>query len=326
MHTTAQPRTPQHTRAVLMLLLANLFWGLSFPLMKAIAGTHLRLLPDSDTWFVTACTLAPRFLLGGFILGLLCHRQLRFLSRSEWKQGAGLGLFAFSGMVFQTDGLMFTSASTSAFLTQLYAIMIPVWLALRARRGPSPIVWLSCVLVLAGVAVLAQLDWRDLRLGRGELETLIGSIFFMGQILWLDRAEFAGNRPLPVTSVMFAVEGIAATAMAFIIAPTAANLVIPWTSGAWLGFTALLTALCTIGAYTIMNTWQPKITATEAGLIYCVEPVFASLLALFLPAWFAALGGFDYPNEVATTHLLLGGGLITAANVLIQLKPPAKIA
>jgi hypothetical protein len=61
-------------------------------------------------------------------------------------------------------------------------------------------------------------------------------------------------------------------------------------------------------------------------LIYCVEPVFASLLALVLPAWFSLRYAIDYPNEIASANLLLGGGLITAANVLIQLKPPPKPA
>ena len=46
-----------------------------------------------------------------------------------------------------------------------------------------------------------------------------------------------------------------------------------------------------------MNTWQPKITATEAGLIYCVEPIFGSGMALFLPALFSAWAAIDYPNE-----------------------------
>jgi hypothetical protein len=73
-----------------------------------------------------------------------------------------------------------------------------------------------------------------------------------------------------------------------------------------------------------MNAWQPKITATEAGLIYCVEPVFGALMALFLPAIFSVWAGIAYLNEAATWTLLVGGGLITAANVLIQLKPPAK--
>jgi len=34
--------------------------------------------------------------------------------------------------------------------------------------------------------------------------------------------------------------------------------------------------------------------------------------------------GFDYPNELVTWQLLVGGGLITAANILIQLKPAAR--
>ncbi len=80
----------------------------------------------------------------------------------------------------------------------------------------------------------------------------------------------------------------------------------------------LLTLFCTLGPFTLMNQWQPKITATEAGLIYCVEPIFASIMALFLPALLSVWAGLVYPNEQLTWHLLLGGGLITLANVLIQ--------
>ena len=321
----ATPKSPQHTQALLALLLANLCWGLSFPLIKAIGFVHAQLTPGVSSWFITASTLAPRFLLGALVVGAFSLGALRTLTRSELRQGVGLALFSVTGMVFQNDGLLFTSASTSAFLTQLYAITIPVWLALRARRGPSATVWTSCALVVAGVAVLAQLDWRDLRLGRGELETLICSLFFMGQILWLDRAEFANNRALPVTFLMFLLQGLATAGMAVVTAPQLGDLLTPWTSGPWVAFMLTLTLFCTVGAYTLMNAFQPKITATEAGLIYCVEPVFASILALFLPAWLATFGGFDYPNETATASLLIGGGLITAANVLIQLNPPPKV-
>jgi hypothetical protein len=83
----------------------------------------------------------------------------------------------------------------------------------------------------------------------------------------------------------------------------------------------LLTAACTLAAFTIMNKWQPFITTTEAGLLYCSEPVFTALLALFLPAWFSLWGGLDYLNETLGVNLLVGGGLITLANVLIQMKP-----
>jgi len=311
----------QHRQAIWMLLLANLLWSVSFPLIKSLALLQERLVPGSSTWFITASALVPRFALGTLVLGILCWRGVRTLTRSEWRQSVGLGLFALAGMTLQNDGLQFTSASTSAFLTQFYAIMIPVYLALRSRRLPPAIVWVSCALVVAGVAVLARLDWHDLKLGRGELETLIASVFFMGQILWLERTEFAGNRALPVTVVMFGVMAVAAGVMAAGLAPPAANMLGLWTNGPWLGFTLALTVLCTLGSFTLMNVWQPRMTATEAGLLYCTEPVFTSLLALFLPAWFSRWSGFDYPNEVTSVSLLLGGGLITAANVLIQLQP-----
>jgi drug/metabolite transporter (DMT)-like permease len=311
-----------HTKAVAALLLANLLWGLSFPLIKGLVYAHQQALPGSDNWFITACTIGPRFVLATAVMLLFAGRALGGLTPLERKQGVGLGLTAAAGMLFQNDGLQFTSASVSAFLTQFYAIMIPVWVALRARRAPPTVVWASCALVLVGAAVLAKFDPREMRLGRGEVETLLSSVFFMAQILWLERPEFAGNRVLPVTLVMFAIEAAIFLAMALATAPRAGDLLALWASPPWVGFTLALTVFCTLGAFTLMNTWQPKITATEAGLIYCVEPVFASVMALFLPGLFSAWAGFNYPNEQATLHLLVGGGLITVANVLLQFRPP----
>lgn len=306
-----------------MLLLANLFWGVSFPVIKSLGLLHARLIPDSGSWFSTFYSIAPRFLLA---LLLLVVWQGRGFWRARWlevKQGVIIGLFAAGGMLFQVDGLQFTAASTSAFLTQFYAIMIPIYLAVRTRRRPPPVVWVSCAAVLAGVAILGQFDWRQLSFGRGEWETLLCSVFFMGQILWLEKPEFATNRVPKLTLVMFATEAAVFWLLAGFSAPDAATLLIPWTSPGWLGLTATLTVFCTLGAFLLMNTWQPKITATEAGLIYCVEPIFGSALALFLPGLISVWIGISYPNETATSALLIGGGLITVANILIQLSPPA---
>lgn len=311
-----------HSQAVAALLLATALWGVSFPLIKSIALVHQQLLPDSGNWFIAAMTVAPRFLVSALVLGWLVRRELRSLTRLEIGQGLALGGAVTLGMLFQNDGLQFTPASTSAFLTQLYAILIPVWVAVRARRAPGLMVWVCCGLVLAGVAVLGRFDFATLRLGRGEAETLVSSLFYMVQILVLSDRRFAANRPLPVTVVMFGALAVLCTAFAFTAAPRAADFFVPWTSGSWLVFNGLLTVLCTLGAFTLMNSWQPKITATEAGLIYCSEPVFTALMALFVPGWFSSWAGLDYPNEHVTWHLLVGGGLITVANVLIQLRPP----
>jgi drug/metabolite transporter (DMT)-like permease len=315
----------QHRQALVMLLLANLFWGVSFPVVKALAQLHECLLPRAGAWFSVNYAVAPRFVLAAMVLVFWQGRKVLTVTRGEWVQGGVIGLFAAGGMLLQTDGLRFTAASTSAFLTQFYAILIPVYVALRARRNPGGRVWGSCALVLAGVAILGRFDWLELRFGRGEWETLLASLFFMGQILWLEKREYAANRAGQITFVMFATLAVIFGGLALATAPNLAALIIPWTSPAWLGFTLTLTVFCTLGAFSLMNAWQPKITATEAGLIYCVEPIFGSLMALFLPALFSAWAGLDYLNETATWTLLVGGGFITLANVVIQLRPAPQL-
>ncbi|TAG28937.1 MAG: hypothetical protein EAZ36_05080 [Verrucomicrobia bacterium] len=163
-----------------------------------------------------------------------------------------------------------------------------------------------------------------MHLGQGELETLIASAFFMGQILWLDRKEFTKNRCSRVTLTMFTIQALVCGALLLGLAPKHAfadALTAPWTSMAWTLRTLALTLICTVGAYSLMNAWQPKIPATEAGLVYCAEPIFGSVFALFLPAILSAWTLIYYPNETATWTLLVGGILITAANAVMQLNP-----
>jgi drug/metabolite transporter (DMT)-like permease len=310
-------------RAVIMLVLANLYWGLSFPLIKSITAMNRALVPDAGNWFIAAAALAPRFLLAAIIVRVFRRRGEGGPTRLEIKQGIGIGLFATAGTFLQTDGLQYTTASTSAFLTQFSAILIPAWLALRHRRNPGAVIWTGCVLVLVGVAILGHFDWHALGFGRGEWETLLCSLFFMGQILWLARPEFAGNRPGPTTVAMFSVEAAAFVTLAAATAPSVRDLGAPWASPTWVALSLALTVVCTVGAFTIMNRWQPRITSTEAGLIYCIEPLFAAIFALFIPGLLSVLAGIQYPNEHVTWSLVVGGTLVTLANILVQLIHPS---
>ena len=325
-----------HTKALGMLLLANVFWGLSFPLIKALLDLNSRLAPGNAA-FSIACTVGPRFMIGALVLAAWqCRRGARkadpgagaaplpWLTGLELRHGLFVGSFGIAGMLLQNDGMRFTAASTSAFLTQFYAILIPLWLALRHGRNPGVRVWLSCALVMAGVAILGRFDWGQMRLGRGELETILCSVFFMVQILSLENRAFASTRPEKVTLVWLALEAAAFGAMMLGTAPGIGALILPWSLLPWLGLTLLLTVFCTLGAFSIMTRWQPRITATEAGLMYCFEPIFGSVFALFLPGIFSRWAGIGYENENASVNLIVGGGLITLANVLVQLSPPAK--
>jgi len=301
-----------------MLLLCTALWGVSFPVMKALALTQQHLVPEAGSWFFTALGVLYRFGFAGLILLVIFPRQIRSASRLELEQGIVLAIFGVGGILFQMDGLTYTAASTSAFLTQGYCVFIPLWVALVHRRWPTWKIFLSTLLVVTGVAVLARLNFHSLKLGRGEWETLIASLLFTGQILGLEQPRYAANRPAVFSTIMFLAMALFCIPLVWVSAPGASAGLRAYASWPACGFLAILVVFCTLFAYTLMNRWQRHVTATEAGLIYCVEPVIASSLALFLPAIFSLWAGIDYENEQLTLRLVIGGGLITGANVLLQ--------
>jgi drug/metabolite transporter (DMT)-like permease len=307
--------------AAFLLVLATVTWALSFPLTKAITLAEEAALPGRSSWYYSSLALVVRFFASALLIFLWRPGVLRGITAREWKQAIGLGFFVAGGALFQNDALSYTSASTSAFLTQSYCVLLPIYAAVLLRAWPHPLVIISTLIVLAGITVLSGVNLRDLRLGRGEFETLLCSVFYAADIVWLERAEFRGNNVVRVTFVMFAVIGLLLLPFTAFQAHHLSDLVQACASAPVLGCLAVLTLFCTLLSFTIMNMWQPHIEAAHAGLIYCAEPVFASLLALFLPAWLSLWCGVAYGNEIASAHLVLGGGLITLANVLILFKP-----
>ncbi|HWD19767.1 MAG TPA: EamA family transporter [Verrucomicrobiae bacterium] len=304
-------------KAALLLIGATVLWAASFILTKALGDAQRAQDPQAGTWLLSSLSLALRFGGATVVAGLWQARRLGKTTRSEMWQGVGLGVFGGVGIVFQMDGVMHTAASTCAFLTQCYCIFIPLFLVWRHRRWPAKPLAAGCVMVMAGVAILSHVDWTEFRLGRGEAETIISSIFFTAQILWLERETYAGNDSGRMSAVMFA-------ATALVILPVVIASGGTWREGVRLyeargalGIILFLTLGSTVAAYGIMNAWQRHVGATEAGLIYGCEPLFTAILALFAPAMLAQWTGVAYPNEHISARLLVGGGLIMAANVTV---------
>jgi drug/metabolite transporter (DMT)-like permease len=312
-------RPPQHVQAIVGLALACLFWGLSFPASKALNLLYLKEIPAEPSWFVVGLQGTLRFGIAGIIMVLLSWRALPSLTMCEITQGLLLGLFGGVGMVFQVDGLAYTPASTSSFLTQTYCILVPLYHAVVARRFPRLVQLIATGGVIAGIVILSKIDWTEFRIGRGECETLLSTVFFTGQILVLDAPRFFRNRTKMVSSVMFL-----GTALAFAIVSILSNrsfdsYKIVAGIGQQFYLIAILVVFCTLLSFNLMNRCQKYIPASEAALIYTLEPVSTSLFATFLPFCLSALVGIEYANEQLSLSLLIGGGLILSANLVMQI-------
>ncbi|MBS1984116.1 MAG: DMT family transporter [Bdellovibrionales bacterium] len=316
----------RHARAVWMLVLATVLWGVSFPVYKALVLEQARLLPGVSSWFLASSSLLVRFFTGALVLGLVRPRMAREITRKEIKQGVGLGITAALGLLWQMDGLTYTDASISAFLTQSYSFIIPLWLCLTRRQWPSLHLVGSCALVVWGVALLSRVDFTHFHLGRGETETLLCSLAFTGQILWLERPEFNRNDVFRSLFVMFSVIALVMLPVTLFHMQSPADLLRVYSSGFAVSMVGVLIVVCTLASYWVMNTWQPHVTASEAGLIYCIEPVFTVLMALKLPAWLSHWSGVVYPNETITSDFVWGAILVLAANALLQSRAWNKLA
>ncbi len=278
-------------------------------------------MPGVSSWFLASWLQCARFGLGAvFLLPFVMGRKRP--GPDEVRQGLILAFWGGTGMWLQADALAYTDASTSAFLTQAYCVFLPLWACLRLQRKPGMRVVIATLLVVVGGGVLSCLRPDQLRLGRGEIETLGAAFLFTFQILALENPRHAGNRGLPVTFVMFL--GIAVLFVP-ITAISAPGMAACWTAGASIRALVLISGLvvfCSVGAFLLMNIWQPRVSATEAGLIYTTEPVFTAGYVLFLPAMLGGFVGGNYANESLSPALLFGGGLILAANLLMQWKRP----
>ena len=135
---------------------------------------------------------------------------------------------------------------------------------------------------------------------------------------------FRGNDTGRVTLVMFLTIAIVLTPALCVCRKTTGDVTALVATAPMAVLFVALTLFCSIYAFWMMNRWQPSVDPTTASIVYCTEPIFATVFALFLPALLARALGIHYANEVATVHLVLGGSFITVANVLISLKPQAR--
>lgn len=310
------PRPITEPRAGLALLLACALWGISFSVMKTLNMAPRVVDPGIDGWFVSSLMVVLRFLLAGAVLLAL---RPGTPSRGELLQGVALGAVTGLGMLLQTDGLSYTEASTSAFLTQGYVVLLPIVGFVLTRRLPSARVVACALLVLVGLAVLARFDPRRLALGRGELQTLAAAACFTVQILLLDVPRFRGHRASPVTTTMFLSIGLLLLPVVFHTARSVHDVELAVAARGSFVMLVAIVALPTLCSFSLMNRFQRQVTPSEAGIIYASEPVFASTLALFLPSLLSRLAHVDYANERIDSRLLIGGGLVVVANVILAL-------
>jgi drug/metabolite transporter (DMT)-like permease len=293
-----------------MLLLCTVFWGASFPLAK----TWLNASPDCPgNELLKVLTLSlVRLILGFGLLALWQPGLFTQPSRRAHLLGAMMGALIFAGNTLSTLGLDQTTPALAAFLTSLASPLVPLvgWVLFRSRvRG---VTLLGLALGVVGMAVLSIRPEESWLPRGGESLLLLATLLYALDIVLLDRwgrAESSAHFTIAAMTTNLGLSLVLTLALAAAgpgLAPWGAWIVEAAGRPDWSLSLALLALFPTVLAFHWMNAYQPRVPAARAALLYLLEPLWATFLAI--------LCGYD----TWTGALLLGGALVLLGNVVAE--------
>jgi drug/metabolite transporter (DMT)-like permease len=234
-------------------------------------------------------------------------------SRHEIKVGLLLGTLNCVGNILQVWGLASTSPALSGFFTSLSSLWVPILAFVWLRRPVAGATWAGTVLGLVGLGTLGIDPEASWGVGFGDGLTVLSSLAFALFILTLDRLGRTVNAS-HLTLVVIAAAGLPTLFLAAGVSAWQGQL-LSWLT--WLGEIVqqpavvrdvlLLTMLSTLLGTHLISTYQPRVSASRAALIYLLEPVFAAVLSIVVG------------HDSVTGRLLLGGAFILGGNALVEL-------
>ena len=271
-------RKPNKRTAEIALIISVMFWGGTFVVVK-----------ESLHDISPMIFIALRFTVAFIILVPFIFKYKSRFTRTGVIGGSILGVILFIGFATQTIGLQLTSATRSAFITSASVVLVPVLQVLIEKRRPANGTLIGIALVFIGILMLSSggnsiftfLADIGANFNLGDFLTLLCAVSFAAYIVYLDyisqRADF-----WPIFVMQIFVTAVLAFLFAYIF-----NLIdfeplrITLTDNAIFGlaYTALITTLLTTA---LLTKYQKAMSPAKAGIIYALEPVFASVIAFFV--------------------------------------------
>ncbi len=279
---SASPDRRDELLAVGALVWAAALFGSSFVVVKG-ALDDMRPVPY----------LAARFSLAALVFAALARGR---------RSGPGeLGLALRAGVTYaianvcQTIGLERITPATSAFLTYLLVVAVPVLQFVFAAVRPSRTTVLAIAISVAGLVLLTG---GSVGFGFGSLITVVGAVLFGLHIIQI------GAAAVRFDVVRF--NAIQVGVVALVLLPF-----VPFTGGVPTGGESWLVIVyaalfVTVGTFLPWMWAQRHLPPTRAALVLLMEPVFAAITSY-------ATG------ERLTTAALVGAILILAGAALAEL-------
>jgi drug/metabolite transporter (DMT)-like permease len=279
------------TKADLYLLLVTLIWGGTFPIIR-------NTLHEVDP--IVFITL--RFFLAALIFLPFVISRLKFTNKKIIITGIMLGILTSLSYYPQTIGLKTLHSSESAFITSLSVVIIPILLPYFKLGKPKKVEIIAALLCLYGVYVLSGANFSDL-MSSEYLWTFFSAFASAFTIVYLQKtsANIQDTKLLAFYQILFATVTLACIS---IVTPHSDVITWNWTFVKGLLYCGILSTCLTLY---LQTRYQKFTTATKTGIIFTMEPVFATIFA------------FYFNGEMITRAIIIGGVIIVVSLLLSEL-------
>ncbi len=279
--------------ADLTLLFVAIIWGIAFVAQRIAAA-------EIGTFTFNGL----RFLVGAFVL-LPFHfafnsNGAQFLGVSPSKRNllglAAAGLLLVGGSAFQQAGLRYTSAGNAGFITGLYIVFIPIFLAVIWHKQPRAVIWPAALMALFGLFLLST--GGEFRVNRGDGLVLVSSVFWALHVILI--GWMVGRMDIYSLSIgQYLICGIVSLFIGLLFEPQGLQ---PILENWWI---IAYTGLISVGmGYTLQAFGQRVAPPADAAIILSMEAVFA------------ALAGWIFIHEVLTP-IQIGGCIVMFLGMLL---------
>lgn len=255
--------------------------------------------------------ISLRFVFGALGLFLLLRLNRVRLDRRSVQDGAVLGVLLVAIFWLQTDGLRFTSSAKSGLITSLYVPFTPL-LAFVLRHRVKLSHAFGALIATFGLYLLIHIPGGNLWSGwnRGDFETFVCAIICTFHVTYTAIASRRSNAWTLAFTQVAITGGVSAIITLFLPAPSGFQ-----TAPTALHNETVVIALAvmvffvTLFGFWGMSAMQAYLSATEAAVIYSLEPVTATLIGVY------------WMGEHFAVLQKVGAALILAAMLTAELLP-----
>ena len=272
-------------RDVILVLLASVLWGTSFPGSKLTVGTV-------DPLFLTFARMAVGALLGVVVLAAMRRFDLRmFREPLVWVLGAINAV----GFDLQNEGILLTTATKTALLVNVNVVIIPALMVVFFREAMTRTKVAGILIGTFGVVVIAtKLDPASVAGGQfaGDLLVFVAGVVWAFYVIGAKRMMDRGGDYVALTAGILSTTALLAAIPLFFV-----GWPLPTSGSGWLGI-AYLGLVPTFTPLMLYVASMRTISPTISGILILLEVVVAAILS------------FVFLQDALSAYTVAGGAMI----------------